>query len=140
MTPVSLVTPVWALDLSVTHLASRQTPGEVRTQKPASLHITGITLRQTVSLVRLVITVFPAVTHPARREWRLDGGQMKVSVALPVIQTLSRAAGKLVSTLRLGLHPTQLGSLVITTVAVPLSVTLPVGGDTQTVRTPGMAT
>ena len=70
---------------------------------------------------------------------RSDGYEMEVRVALLVIQTLSRAAGKMVSTLRLGLHPTQLGSLVIASLTVLLSVTLPGGGDTQSVRTPGMA-
>ena len=70
---------------------------------------------------------------------RSDGYDMKVSVALPVIETLSRAAGKLLFTLRLYLLATQLGSLVITSVTVPLSVTLPGGGDTESIRTPGMA-
>ena len=64
---------------------------------------------------------------------------MEVSVASPVIETLSRAADKLVSTLRLVLHPTQLGSLVIASLTVLLSVTLMSGGDTQSVRTPDMA-
>ena len=64
---------------------------------------------------------------------------MEVSVASPVIETLSRAADKLVSTLRLRVNTAELGSLVIASLTVLLSVTLPGGGDTQSVRTPGMA-
>ena len=67
-TPVSLVTPVRAVDLPVTDLACRQTPGGVSTQELAPLHLAGLSLCQTLRLVRLVFTVSPAVTHPARRE------------------------------------------------------------------------
>ena len=75
--PVSLVTPVRTLDLAVTDLASRQTPGGVSTQELAPLNLTGISLCQTVGLVRLVFTVGPAVTDPARRERSVEvsGGQ-----------------------------------------------------------------
>ena len=62
---------------------------------------------------------------------------MEVSLVSPVVKTLSRAAGKLVSTLRLSSTIAHLGSLVISSVAVLLSVTLPAGRDTETVRTPG---
>ena len=136
VTPVSLVTPVRAPDLSVTDLGSIQTPREVSTQEPAPLHLTGVSLCQALGLVRLVITVIPAVTHPASRERRVRG-QMEVSLVSPLVKTLSRAAGKLVSTLRLRTTIADLGSLVISSVAVLLSVTLPAGRDTQTVRTPG---
>ena len=54
-------------------------------------------------------------------------------------KTLARGAGELVSTLGLSVATTELGSLVITSVAVSLSVTLPAGRDTQPVRTPGRA-
>ena len=138
MTPGSLVTQVRTLDLSVTDLASRQTPGGVFTQEPTPLHLTELSLCQTVGLVRLVLTVSPAVTHPASRRGEVRG-QLEVSLVSPVIKTLSRAAGKLVSTLRLSSTIAQLGSLVISSVAVLLSVTLPAGRDTQTVTTPGRA-
>ena len=55
-------------------------------------------------------------------------------------KTLARGAGELVSTLGLRVSTTELGSLVITSVAVSLSVTLPAGRDTQPVRTPGSGT
>ena len=64
---------------------------------------------------------------------------MEVSLVSPVVKTLSRAAGKLVSTLRLSTTIAYLGSLVISSVAVLLSVTLPAGRDTHTVTTPGRA-
>ena len=64
-------------------------------------------------------------------------GELEPSVASPVVQTLSGAAGKLVPTLGLRLPTAQLGSLVVSSVAVLLSVTLPAGRDTETVRTPG---
>ena len=49
--PVSLVTPVRAVDLSVTDLAGWQTPGEVGTEEPALGQLTGLPLCQTVRLV-----------------------------------------------------------------------------------------
>ena len=66
--------------------------------------------------------------------------ELEPSVASPVVQTLSGAAGKLVPTLGLRLPTAQLGSLVVSSVAVLLSVTLPAGRDTETVRTPGNTT
>ena len=65
---------------------------------------------------------------------------MEVSLVSPVVKTLSRAAGELqVSTLRLRTTIAHLGSLVLSSVAVLLSVTLPAGRDTQTVTTPRRA-
>ena len=67
-------------------------------------------------------------------------GELELSVASPVVQTLSGAAGKLVPTLGRSLSSAHLSGLVLSSVAVLLSVTLPAGRDTETVRTPAANT
>ena len=90
-----------------------------------------LSVGHTLSLVRPVLAVLVLITDPAGRVelWIVDG--LKAS---PEVNTFSGGAGELILTL-LTIRADTFG-LVISRVAVKLSITLPGGRDTETVRTP----
>jgi len=114
-TPVRLVTLVRTLRLPVTHLVTLQTPARVLTEELSVTNIT-VSTSHTLSLVGPVLAVLVLITDPAE------------------VNTFSGGAGELILTL-LTIRADTFG-LVISRVAVKLSITLPGGRDTETVRTP----